>query len=227
MIALGMDPSLTGFGWCVHDSSVTGPARVVAKGQFNTPSSRVIYWRYLYLRESLNQLLDAFPQIEAVGMESTTFGESYSEGLYGLYLYVNEVLMLRRKDVVYFDPQRVKLLAKMDPKVRRGTMDKSDMVDAARQDTQIRGWNHNEADAYIIARSAARFWDLYHERLSLEDLTPAEIQIFMATHTFTKGKKAGRTLKKGILFKEGDRFYRFSQLDPNEVSLDFVLEFKR
>ena len=226
MIVLGLDPSLTGFGWCVHDGSVAGPGRVLAKGYFSTPATRVIYWRYLYLREALFQLLDAYPQVEAVGVESPPFGESYSEGLYGLFLYVNETLMLRRLDVVYFDPQRVKLLAKMDPKVRKGKMDKSDMVDAAKQDTGIKKWNHNEADGYIIARSTARFWDLYHERLEYNELTPAEEQVFLSIHTFVRGKKAGRTERKGVFYKEGDRFYRFSQLDPSEVSLEFTLDLK-
>lgn len=224
MIVLGIDPSLTGFGWCVHDGSVAGPKRVIAKGYFKTPPSRIIYWRYMYLRKALNQLLDAYPQVEAAGVESPAFGESYSEGMYGLFLYVNEVLMCRRLDVVYFDPGRVKLMAKMDPKVRRGKMDKSDMVDAAKQDTGVKVWNHNEADAYIVGRSAARFWDLYHERIEFDELTPAEEQVFLAIHTFKKGRKAGRTIRKGVLFKEGDRFYRFSQLDPSEVSLEFTLD---
>jgi hypothetical protein len=227
VIVLGVDPSLTGFGWCVHDGSVAGPGRVIAKGQFSTPASRVVYWRYMYLREALSQLLDSFPEVEAVGVESPPFGESFSEGLYGLFLYVNETLMVRRKDVVYFDPHRVKLLARMDPTVRRGVMDKGDMVDAAKQDTGIKKWNHNEADAYIIARSTARFWDLHAERITPEELTPAETQVFRAVHTFQRGKKAGKTVKKGILFKEGDRFYQFSKLDPAEVSLDFQLDLKR
>lgn len=227
MIVLGVDPSLTGFGWCVHDGSVAGPSRVIAKGYFNTPASRLVYWRYMYLREAVSQLLDFYIEIEAVGVESPPFGESFSEGLYGLFLYVNEALLLHRKDVVYFDPLRVKTLAKMDPSIRKGTMDKGDMVEAAKQDTGIKKWNHNEADAYIIARSTARFWDLYAERILPDELTPAEQQVFRAVHTFVRGKKAGKTLKKGVLFKEGDRFYRFSNLDPEEVSLDFTLDLKR
>jgi len=223
MIVLGIDPSLTGLGWCVHDGSVAGPRRVIAKGQFSTKSTQLVYGRYLSLREAVGQILDFYTEVEAVGVESPPFGESFSEGLYGLFLYVNEAILQRNKDVVYFDPTRVKLLAKMDPSVRKGTMDKGDMVDAAKQDTQIKRWNHNEADAYIIARSAARFWNLYAERLHEEELTPAEKQVFLGTHTFKKGKKAGKTVKKGVLFKEGDRFYRFSQLSPDgdsTVNLD-------
>lgn len=220
MIVLGLDPSLTGFGWCVHNGGVAGQGRVVAKGQFKTPASRNIYWRYQYLREAICHVIDNFPEIEAVGAESPPFGEGWSEGLYGLFLYVNEAVMRQRLDIVYFDPLRAKLLAKMDPNVRRGSMDKGDMIDAAKQDTGISRWNHNEADAYIIGRSAARFWDRYHDRVSDEELTPAEVKVFLNIHTFTRGKKAGKTIGTGILFKEGDRFYRFSQIDEGELSIE-------
>lgn len=79
--------------------------------------------------------------------------------------------------------------------------------------TGIKQWNNDEADAYIIARSAARFWDLYHKRIGRDELTPAEFQVFLGEHTFVRGQKAGKTVKKGILAKEGDRFFRFSLLD--------------
>ena len=219
MITLGLDPSLTGFGWCIHNGSVAGPGRVLSKGQFKTTASHNQYWRYMYLREAVGTLLDQHPEVEAVGVESPPFGEGWSEGLYGLFLYVNEAVMTHYKDVVYFDPLRVKLLAKMDASIRKGTMDKMDMVDIAKQDTGILQWNHNEADAYIIARSAARFWDLYHERLTTDQLTPAEDQVFLNVRTPKKGKHAGETLGTGILFKEGDRFFRFSTLKPGDLQV--------
>ena len=225
MIVLGIDPSLTGLGWCIHNGSVAGRGRVIAKGVFSTPNTRVFYWRYMYLREAIRKVLESYPAIEAVGVESPPFGESYSEGLFGLFLYVNETIMLARKDVVYFDPLRVKLLAKMDPSIRRGVMDKSDMIDIARQDTGVFEWRHDEADAYVVARSAARFWDLYAGRITAETLTPSEDQVFRGIHTFVKGARAGKTVKKGVLFKEGDRFYCFSQLSPDElkIEIDFQL----
>lgn len=220
MITLGIDPSLTGLGWCVHDGGVAGTGRVIAKGTFKTPSTRIFYWRYMYLKQAVGMVLDAYPMVEAVGVESPPFGESYSEGLFGLFLYLNEAIMVRRKDVVYFDPLRVKLLAKMDPAVRQGVMDKGDMVDAARQDTGVKRWNHNEADAYIVARSTARFWDLHASRITPDELTPAEESVFRSVHTFVKGKKAGRTVRQGVLYKEGDRFYQFSALRPEELEIN-------
>jgi hypothetical protein len=211
VITLGLDPSLTGFGWCVHRSDVAGPARVVAKGVWATPAKgRVFVWRYMFMRNSIGELLDRFPEVEGVGVESPPFGEMWSEGLYGLFLYVNEALFLRRKDVVYFDPLTVKLQAKMDPKIRRGTMDKRDMIEAAKADTQIKTWNHNEADAFIISRSAARFWSYLGGSLEYEELTPAEKQSFE--------RLRGTQEAKGLVFRENDRFFRFSKLDDSAVA---------
>ena len=222
MITLGLDPSLTGFGWCVHNGAVAGKERVLAKGTLKTPATRVFYWRYMYLREALKGLLSRFPEVEAAGVESPPMGESFSEGLFGLFLYVNEALMTHRKDVVYFDPLRVKLMAKMDPAVRKGVMDKGDMVDIAKQDTGVKRWNHNEADAYVIARSAARFWDLHRGVITPEELTPAEEQVFRSVHHFQKGKRAGTTDRSGILFKEGDRFYQFSALRAEDLAIEIT-----
>lgn len=226
MITLGVDPSLTGFGWCVCNTSVVGKDRVIAKGVFSTSSKRTFVWRYMYLRKALGVVLDSYPEIEAVGVESPPFGEGWSEGLYGLFLYTNETIFLHRKDVVYFDPLRVKLMAKMDPSVRRGSMNKADMQEAARAETGIRRWNHNEADAYIIGRTAAYFWEFFRGDLKEEDLVPAEISVFLGVKAFVRDGK-GRVVKKGngLVFEENNRFFRFSSLSAEE--LECSVDFKR
>lgn len=174
--------------------------------------------RYMELRDQVRKLLNQYPQIECVGVESPPFGELWSEGLYALFVYTNETLYLCRKDVIYFDPATVKMLAKGDPKARKGKMFKTDMVMAARADTGIKGpFNHNEADAYLIAKFAARFWLLYHGKLELGELTPSEYHAFAEIHTFVRGQRKGETVKVGALFKENRRFFCFSRLEtPNE-----------
>lgn len=213
MISLGVDPSLTGFGWCVHDSTKVGPARVVEKGTFKTSSKVVFVERYMSLRDHLLGVFDKYPQIEGVGVESPIFGESWSPGAYALFVMLNEAIYLRRKDVVYFDPGTVKLLAKMDNTVRRGKMHKSDMVDIARADTGIKGrFNNNEADAYHVAKFAAHFWELDRGVITQENLTPSELHTFLRIETYKRGPRAGQTAKLGALFKENNRFHRFSLL---------------
>lgn len=212
MITLGLDPSLTGFGWLIHDSSVTGPKRVMARGRWRTTSKTLWIERYVTLRGEVQRLLDSYLLIEAVGVESTTFGEKRSESLYALFLSVNEAVWSRRKDVVYFDPGTVKMLTKEDPSVRRGKMFKSDMIDAAKADTGLGRWTSDEADAYHIARFTARFWKFLRGEIQVTDLTPAEYQAFAKIHTFTRGTRAGETEMRGAIYKENQRFYRFSLL---------------
>lgn len=212
MLSIGLDPSMTGFGWCVHNSEAVGAKRVVDKGRFSSPASDVYVARYIGLRSCLEDLLDDWPSVVRVGVESPPFGELWSEGLYGLFLYVNEALYTRRRDVVYFDPLTVKLLAKEDPAVRKGTMFKADMVALASADTGISKWNADEADAYHIARFAARFWQLYDGSITEGVLLPSEVHVFTREKTYTRGRHAGETKKLGTLFREDDRFFRFSQI---------------
>ena len=213
MISLGLDPSFTGFGWCVHNSSVAGPKRVVDKGTFKTTSKMVFVARNMTLRDQLTELIERYPEIQAVGVESPPFGESYSEGLFGLFVYVNEVLYTHFLDVVYFMPTELKRLTKMDPRVRRGSMDKQDMVEAAKVDTEIKRWNHNEADAYHVARHAARFWEYLNGEITQEDLVPSELWAFARIYHDPKGDlRTAKSKKGGLVFRENDRFYRFSAL---------------
>src|SRR5271170_1739624 len=104
MITLGLDPSLTGFGWCVHDSSKLGAERIVQSGVWSTSSKTMWVQRNADLRENVKKVIDRYLIVEAVGVESTDFGDYWSEGAYGLFLYVNEAIWSRRKDVVHFDP---------------------------------------------------------------------------------------------------------------------------
>jgi Holliday junction resolvasome RuvABC endonuclease subunit len=213
MITLGLDPSLSGFGWCVHDSSKLGAERIVQSGVVSTSPKTMWVKRYVDLREEVRKLLDRYLIVEAVGVESPAYGELWSEGAYGLFLMVNEAIWSKRKDVVHFDPSTVKMLAKGDPRSRKGKMHKSDMVDAAKAETGRR-LNHNAADAYHVARSAARFWMLFKGQITEADLLPAELHAFTRIHTFVRGKRAGVTVKHGAIFKEDQRFFRFSQYLP-------------
>lgn len=199
----------------MHNPSVVGEGRVIAKGVVNTNASELFVSRYGILKAVLVYLVDRYPEIQVLGVESPTYGESWSEGAYALFVSINEAIYLCRKDVVYFDPQTLKMLAKLDPTIRKGSMDKSDMIEAARADTGIKQWDHNEADALVIARSTSRFWEFEREILTIEDLTPSERRSFHRVHTFTKGKKAGRTERRGLVFREDDRFHKFSQVPPD------------
>ena len=215
MIILGFDPSLTNFGWAVHDTEATGPGRCVERGRFQTKADMVFIDRYTYLRKCVVDLITRIKP-DRCGQESPVFGELYSEGLYGLYLYTMEALKMSGADVVLFSPGQIKSHAHESIKRPKGwKMDKPDMVEAAKKDTGTKkSWNHNEADAYLAARLAGRFWSFQANLIPLSSLTPVERPMFTKVHTFIRGKKAGKTVRSGLLFREDDRYFLWSN-HPN------------
>lgn len=213
MKILGLDPSLSAFGWAVHETTATGPERCVARGRISSPSSMVFVDRYTGVREVLRGLVRHYAP-QAVGIESPFCGGSYSEGMYGLFLYSNEALKLERSPVVYFTPLQIKSHARETlGRPETWKMMKPDMVEAARKDTDTRiAWDHNEADAYLAARLAGRFWDLYWGHREASSNTPVERKLFTAEHTYSRGKHAGETEKTGLLYREQDRFFPWSEV---------------
>ena len=208
-----MDPSLTGFGWCIHNSVAEGLARIVKRGVLKSDAKTIFVQRYMDFRSHVAALLTENPEIEVVGIESPVYGEQWSSGAYALFVYITEMVYTHKKDVVFFDPGTVKMLAKIDHEQRKGQMFKVDMVNAAKADTGVKGkFNHNEADAYHVARFTARFFSLLKGDLSEKDLSPAEKQAFINEHTFKRGPRKGLTERNGALYKEGSRFFCFSRM---------------
>ena len=212
MIILGLDPSLRQFGWSLHDTEAEGKDRCTGRGRFKTTAKDLFINRYTSMRSNLRLLIKAH-QPDKVGIESPVFNDLWSEGMYGLFLYCNEALYLERKDVVFLSPGQVKASARsLISRPENWKMGKPDMVEAAKLDTGGKGrWNHNEADAYLVARQAGRFWKLFEGGLQETDLTDVERHQFLKMHTFIRGKKAGETVKKGIYHREDDRFFLWSK----------------
>ena len=209
---LGLDPSLSNFGWAIHQTSATGSFRCVARGRYSTPANMVFVDRYIFMRESLRELI-RLHNPDKVGIESPFFGGSYSEGMYGLFLYSNEALKLERRDVVFFSPLQVKAHARESLKrPAKWEMKKPDMVAAMKADLGVpTAINHNEADAYLVGRLAGRFWLYFEGHLPEDELTSVEMDLFTRTHTFQRGKHAGQTEKTGLIYREEDRFFRWSE----------------
>lgn len=216
MKTLGLDPSLTAFGWAIHDTDAEGLARCPERGRFKTSSKQLFVDRYCEMRANVLALVERVG-IKKVGCESPIFNDLWSEGMYGLFLYVCEALRKAKVDLVFFSPPQIKAHARdfIDrPRVGGNlwVMRKPDMVEAARDETGGKGrWDHNEADAYWVARSAARFWQHLDGVLGVEDLTLAERNQFRRIHTYKRGKRAGQTVKKGLLWREDERFFRWTE----------------
>lgn len=221
MRVLGLDPSLTNFGWAVHDTSATGKDRCPARGRFQTPSKMEFLERYQYMRASLRSLIQEIKP-DKIGIEFPVFNDLWSEGMYGLFLFSCEAIKLESQDVVFWSPMQVKAHARDGLERPKGwKMMKPDMIEAAKADTGGAGrWNHNEADAYLVACLAARFWLLYEEQIGEDDLTDREGKYFLEVKTYQRGKKAGKTVKKGLMYREDERFFIWSKEDTTDATQD-------
>lgn len=208
MRVLGLDPSLTDFGWSLHGTSD------FRGGRFQTSAKTLFVDRYLDLRERVRTLVRE-QGVNRVGVEYPVFGASSSSQLYGLFLYTCEALRQERCDVVFFSPGQGKAQARdVLDRPAGWKMGKIDMVEAAKLDSGIRGsLNHNVADAYWIARTASRFWQLHDGLISAADLTDTEKHQFRLIHTYTRGKKAGTVALRGLLWRENERFFCWSRPD--------------
>lgn len=215
---LGLDPSLRNFGWVLMEDDGT----FLDKGMMSTEASMVFVSRYIFLRDGLREVVqkvraDRPDKTLRVGIESPIFNDLYSEGMYGLFLYSNEALMLEKCDTVYLSPNQVKAHAHAFLKRPKGwKMQKGDMVDAVKQATEGQGakrWNHHQADAYWVGRTAGRFWQLIEGTIEAHELSELERKHFTDYEKYIKGKKAGKVKRKGITYKENDRFFRWSEND--------------
>jgi len=212
MKVLGLDPSLTNFGWAIEDTEAEPLGRCLARGRFQTSSKTLYISRYRDLRERLRGLIREHDP-DKVSVEYPVFNDLWSEGMYGLFLFTSEAILLEKKDVVFFSPGQLKAHARHFLDRPKGwKMMKPDMVEAAKEHAGGKGrWNHNEADGYWAAVAGGRFWHLLEGLITMDDLTPAETQQFTKIHTFLRGKKAGKTVKSGILYREDERFFRWSE----------------
>lgn len=211
MRVLGLDPSLTNFGWCVYD---TVTKTVPAHGRFQTSARTLFIDRYMDLRTNLtNLILSDETRPDKIGCEYPIFNDLYSEGLYGLFLFNCEVFRTQKQDVVFFSPGQLKARAREHLDRPMGwKMEKSDMVESAKSLLSTsKGWNHNEADALWAAYLGSRFWEFQMGVISDSDLTEVERKMFTREYTYVRGKKAGKTVKTGILHREDERFFQWSQ----------------
>ena len=229
MKVYGFDPSLTNFGWALHDTGGVGLSRCLDQGRFQTSSKTLFIDRYIEMRANVVHLLKG-SGIQRMGIEYPIFNDLWSEGMYGLFLFTCEALRQMQMDVIFLSPGQVKGhardlpveivdqdsgLATLQPfRPKNWKMEKPDMVEAAQADAGGGKWNHNEADAYWVARTAGRFWLFHDGDLAASDLTDRERKQFADIKTIQRGDRAGQIEKKGILYREDERFFQWSKDKP-------------
>lgn len=217
MRVLGLDPSLRSYGWCVYDSEAVEPrARMVASGHEGTLSDVVPVARFMHFRALVADLLRRY-SVDGVGIESPAYGAGpFSETHFGLMMFSLEAVFEARRDTVLFDPVTVKLMA-----AGKGDASKTDMQKAVQMDTMNPGQvQSDEADAYCVAKHAARFLMLRSGSLSPDDLSRKERQVFLERKR--KRRVAGKVAvvkRTAHVFRQNSRFFSFSSVPTGDVKL--------
>jgi Holliday junction resolvasome RuvABC endonuclease subunit len=215
MRALGLDPSLRAYGWCVYDSGVLRPKdRLVASGHDGTLPTTVPVARFMHYRSLVRDILSRF-RVDVVGIESPAYGGGpFSETHFGLMMYTLEAVFERRIDCVLFDPVTVKLLT------GSGSATKSDVqrfVQADRMSPDV--VQGDEADAYCIGKFASRFKESMTEVISKSDLTERELRVFYTRKKKVKTLAGTRVKRVAHAFRENSRFFQFSKVPEGSVDL--------
>lgn len=219
MRTLGLDPSLTAYGWAVHDNCADGLLRRVASGHEETLPSTVPVARFLHFQALVSDLVKKYKP-ESCGIESPAYSAGPFQTIhFGLMMFSMVPIFDARIDCVLFDPATLKSLAKGDP-TQKGIMSKLDMQRKVQLDTMDPNViNNNEADAYLVAKFAARLLSLVHGTIQISDLTPAEKRVFVLKSRKVKTLSGVRVRRIGHIFRENNRFFEFSKIPQGSVCL--------
>jgi Holliday junction resolvasome RuvABC endonuclease subunit len=216
MRALGLDPSLRSYGWCVVNLDAPPGARRVASGHDGTLSSHVPVARYMHFRSVVHDLLRRF-DVDVVGMESPAYdGGPFQMAHQCLMMFALEAVFGTRKDVVLFDPATLKAVStgssrasklEMQVAVQKDNMDPTPM-------------QSDEADAYLAARAAGRFLSVARGLAPPESLSDHERRTFLTRTKVRKTPLGGkRVVRTAYAFRENSRFFEFSRVPPGEIAL--------
>lgn len=219
MKTLGLDPSLTAFGWAIYDSNAVGLARRVASGHEKTLPSQVSVTRYMHFRSLVCRLIKEYgPQ--RVSIESAVLdGSPFSPIHYGLVLFCLEAVFDARIDVVLFDPSTLKSLISGHLGAKR-KMFKSDMQNFVKLNTMDSNIIHDgEADAYCLAFEGDRFFNTISGNIDISKLNESEIRTFISKKKMVKTLKGKVARNTSHAFRENSRWYNFSKIPRGDVYL--------
>lgn len=211
MIAIGLDPSLRAYGYAVLSIDPDGNCTIIESGHEATLSSHVPPARFRHFQQLVESLIERHCDVEVIGVESPAFSAGpYQTIHYCLMQFSMLAAYDKRVDCVLFDPATRESLIRGD---LRGKIHKSDVQKYVQLDTMsTQILDNNEADAYVIGKFAGRFKLLADSKLRPDVLTPAELRIFFEKTKNVKTAASVKQKKIGHLFRENERFFRFSNI---------------
>jgi Holliday junction resolvasome RuvABC endonuclease subunit len=226
MRVLGVDPSLTGLGWCVYNHTL--PETCTEWGEIISESKLPEPVRYRTMQNGLESLvLRVKPELVAI--ETPAFGASYSEGMYALFVCLQQVLCYNNIDTVFVGISQLKgYVAEAIDHPKGLKITKREILGYVKEQLNLRKAlrqkDNNRADAYVLARIGSRFSQVQSGELTETDLTPYECMIFLREHTFTRGKKKGVTERTGLAHREGSRYFKWSEVVYGNEEARIIIE---
>ena len=214
MRALGLDPSLRSYGWCVYDSLAEGKEKRVASGHEATLPSTVPEARFIHFRALVRDLLRRW-RVDVVGLESPAYGGgAYSETHFGLMMYSREAVFESRTDLVLFDPTTLKYLT------GKSDASKSDMQRFVQLQTMDPDpLQADEADAFCAAHFAVRFMKVRSGELDPDAISRQERRVFLQRTKTVKTIRGKRRRRTAHAFRENSRFFQFSKVPEGSTDL--------
>lgn len=211
MRVLGLDESITSFGWCVLESN-----KIIDKGTFKTdPRTGLMLQRLMLQRDRVKDLIKRF-NIKYIGIEAPLQNVRSSEILYALNQFLHEIFLNEKLNVVQFAPLKLKALA--IPTMLPTKVLKSDMVDLMKKEIgSEKRIKHDIADAYFAAKFGNFWWEWLTEKTDFSKLPLHVQQSFKKEHTFTRGKKKGFVEKSGIYYRKNSQYWVYKEFKPLRV----------
>lgn len=214
MRILGLDPSLTNFGYVVYEDGI-----LLDKGRLQTsPQDGLQVQRFLMQANGLGDLVRKW-EIKYVSCEAPLMATFSTEILYGLQSFLHLIYWKYGLHVVFFIRSQIQTYA--CPHMSLRDILKRDMVDSARKDLGMRDNErlaNDVADAYWIGKMGFRWWCYYTKIITDVDLTEKEKHMFAGCHTYTRGKKKGVQERTGIVYRENELYYLYDKLPRPTVT---------
>ncbi len=230
MISIGIDPSLRGFGWAIHDSEKEGRSRLVKSGHEYIDSKIVPVVRYMLAQNIVRRLVERY-RPECAGIESPAYNAGPFQTIHHtLMMFCLVPIFENRIDCALFDPETLKNIVKGKENIKI-VMDKTEMQRMVKIDTKSSiPINDNEADAYLLAKHSCRLFKVMDGNIEISELSETELKYFITKSKKVKTKKGTKVKKTGHVFKENLRFFKFSKVpagdiclpDKSDVNLDIV-----
>lgn len=219
MISLGLDPSLTGFGYAVRDGNATGRNRLVTSGVLETAKTDVFVTRLMEIRLLVDRIINQYDP-EVVGIESPAFDAGvFQTSHFCIMQYSLETIFKNRKDVVLFDPSTLKSLVRGDAS-KTGMITKNDVLNFMKLDINYPVMvKSDESDAYAVSYFANRFFQFIRGNISVDELSDNERRIFAEKTKKIKTLRGPKLKQSSHQWRENDRWFRFSAIPENSTKL--------